>query len=83
MSKIFTYLIKERVDEDAVNRIYVRVDSFYSKLKNEARKKAKQLEMQKDIRVSLTPRPYKKEMRVIYSQQDRWPLRTVIKSYSV
>lgn len=73
MGKIFTYLIKEPIDENEVNRIYRHVDSFYGDLRNRAKSIAKKLEMQKDMRVRATPREYKKLMREVYSQQDRWP----------
>ncbi len=73
MGKIFTYLIKEPVDENEVSRLYYRVDSFYGELRDEAQRIAEKLEIQKDMRVELTPRKYKNFMRGIYSQQDRWP----------
>lgn len=73
MRKIFLYLIREPVDENAVNNIYYNVDSFYGELKKRAKKIAKELEIQKDVRVKVTPKKYRKLMREVYSQQDRWP----------
>lgn len=73
MGKIFTYLIKEPVDENAVNKIYRHVDSFYDDLKNEAKEVVEQLKIKGYMRSRTTARRYKKDMLEIYSQQDRWP----------
>lgn len=70
---IFTYFIRERVDDYEVTKIYYIVDSFYGELRSKARRINADLKRKKNKRVKTTPRSYKKIMREKYSQQDRWP----------
>jgi hypothetical protein len=62
-----------RVDDGEVDKIYYRVDAFYGKLRTEALRKIEELKKKKNINVRVTPRQYRKFMREVYSQQDRWP----------
>ena len=60
MGKIFLYLIREPVDENAVSRIYYNVDSFYDDLKIEANEIFEKLKIKGDMRFRTTPRKYRK-----------------------